>query len=364
MEINEDSESSEDLDYKPPGSSGDEGSDGDDVDVDSDDDKSDSKEKGGGEDSSEEDSDKDTKKEKSTGKKAKMVTFSENKKVKKKDSKTDVRPPKRPMTGYAYFMRSEGHNFKGMDIKEVSALLSSKWKAMGEEERRPFIIKHEEDRKRYSLEMETFSKSQDGKMYQNMKAAKQKKNKNAQKSRSGKKSSADAVGGSIQTNGDAVASTQNVESSAPLDPLQIPIFTEQFIEFNRKRDHQLRQLRKAASEVESENNQILSHMRALNAMIGRNEQDAVRLMAHNEALTDQLEMIKRSAIERVKATSSYAQNETLTNFVEESSHSLEAGEFLSELSSFLSSEKVGLSEKIALKAALKKVEYPKDPELS
>ena len=70
----------------------------------------------------------------------------------------------------------------------------------------------------------------------------------------------------------------------------------------------MRQLRKAASEVESENNQILSHMRALNAMIGRNEQDAVRLMAHNEALTDQLEMIKRSAIERVKATSSYAQN--------------------------------------------------------
>ena len=56
--------------------------------------------------------------------------------------------------------------------------------------------------------------------------------------------------------------------------------------------------------------------------------------------------------------------ETLTNFVEESSHSLEAGEFLSELSGFLSSEKVGLSEKIALKAALKKVEYPKDPELS
>ena len=56
--------------------------------------------------------------------------------MKKKDSKTDVRPPKRPMTGYAYFMRSEGHNFKGMDIKEVSALLSSKWKAMGEEERR------------------------------------------------------------------------------------------------------------------------------------------------------------------------------------------------------------------------------------
>ena len=163
-------------------------------------------------------------------------------------------------------------------------------------------------------------------------------------------------------------------------------------------------------------------MRALNAMIGRNEQDAVRLMAHNEALTDQLEMIKRSAIERVKATSSYTQNgnsseisnffmpdatiggdkiamqkcnaqykglynrktgsvssvncikfvinclkcvpETLTNFVEESSHSLEADEFLSELSSFLSSEKVGLSEKIALKAALKKVEYPKDPELS
>ena len=67
---------------RPPGSSGDEGSDGDDVDVDSDDDKSDSKEKGGGEDSSEEDSDKDTKKEKSTGKKAKMVTFSENKKGK------------------------------------------------------------------------------------------------------------------------------------------------------------------------------------------------------------------------------------------------------------------------------------------
>ena len=56
-----------------------------------------------------------------------------------------------------------------------------------------------------------------------------------QKSRSGKKSSADAVGGSIQTNGDAVASTQNVESSAPLDPLQIPIFTEQFIEFNRSK---------------------------------------------------------------------------------------------------------------------------------
>ena len=56
--------------------------------------------------------------------------------------------------------------------------------------------------------------------------------------------------------------------------------------------------------------------------------------------------------------------ETLMNFIEESSDTLESDEFLAELNSFLTSSKVSLSERMAIKVALKKLDYPKDPELS
>merc|ERR1712226_1579556 len=289
-------------------------------------------------------------------------------------SETDIRPPKRPMNAYQAFMKSEVNNFKGMPFKEMTPLLASKWKSLSDADKKPFVNKQEEDRKRYDQEMAAFWSSSKGKQYKQMQQMRKKQkasgakcnvDEDGKKRRRSKNVSKETVT-NVASTSDVGTSEQvaivNADTSVPYDPLQIPVFNDRFLDFNRKRDHQLRQLRRASTEVENENLQLLSHMKAMKAMIARSEQDAVRLLAHNEAITTQLEQVKRSAIERVKSVPSYTHNETLKNYIEQSSNELDADEFLSELSSFMTSTKVGLSEKMSLKAALKKVDYPKDPE--
>ena len=68
-----------------------------------------------------------------------------------------------------------------------------------------------------------------------------------------------------------------------------------------EREGKLRQLRRACGDVESENAELETHMKALNSMISRSEQDAVRLFAHAQMLSHQMNMLKASVLQRLNS---------------------------------------------------------------
>ena len=96
-------------------------------------------------------------------------------KLKQKRRGSSVKPPKRPLTSYIVFMKEESVKFKGMDFKELSSLLASRWKSMTEQQKKPYNEKSGLDKKRYEQEMQEFLRSQEGQEYQQMKKQKSKR---------------------------------------------------------------------------------------------------------------------------------------------------------------------------------------------
>jgi len=79
----------------------------------------------------------------------------------KKKVKKDPNAPKKATTAYQYFQSEIRPKFKekyeGISFGEMSQKISAEWKRLSDEEKKPYVEKHLEDKKRYEKEMKNYT---------------------------------------------------------------------------------------------------------------------------------------------------------------------------------------------------------------
>merc|ERR1712098_855730 len=80
----------------------------------------------------------------------------------------------------------------------------------------------------------------------------------------------------------------------------IPIFTEEFLDHNKARELELKQLRKQTSEFEEQNAVLGKHIDSMKSAISKLEVDTVQQRQNNAALQHQLDQLRQLVVSQFK----------------------------------------------------------------
>merc|ERR1712223_895224 len=83
----------------------------------------------------------------------------------------------------------------------------------------------------------------------------------------------------------------------------IPIFREEFLEHNKAREAELKQLRKQANEFEEQNAILQKHVENMRSAIGKLEQETTQQQENNIALTKHLDAMRRLVVQHFQGMS-------------------------------------------------------------
>merc|ERR1712223_310244 len=96
--------------------------------------------------------------------------------------------------------------------------------------------------------------------------------------------------------------TSYYTGSAPITT-DIPIFREEFLEHNKAREAELKQLRKQANEFEEQNAILQKHVENMRSAIGKLEQETTQQQENNIALTKHLDAMRRLVVQHFQGMS-------------------------------------------------------------
>ena len=99
----------------------------------------------------------------------------------------------------------------------------------------------------------------------------------------------------------SVAEPQHRENSNSFD---IPIFTEEFLDHNKARELELKQLRKQTGEFEEQNAVLGKHIESMKSAITKLEVDTVQQRQNNAALQHQLDQLRQLVVSNFKVPTS------------------------------------------------------------
>ena len=99
----------------------------------------------------------------------------------------------------------------------------------------------------------------------------------------------------------SVAEPQHRENSNSFD---IPIFTEEFLDHNKARELELKQLRKQTGEFEEQNAVLGKHIESMKSAITKLEVDTVQQRQSNAALQHQLDQLRQLVVSNFKVLTS------------------------------------------------------------
>ncbi|XP_041356179.1 high mobility group protein 20A-like [Gigantopelta aegis] len=198
---------------------------------------------------------------------------------KRKKNMKDVNAPKQPLTGYVRFvnerrqaLRQENPN---LIFSEITKMLGAEWSKLPPQEKQRFLDEADKDKERYLKEIEAYQKTES---YRTFKLMQEKKIK-------GDLEDTDTPG----LNGSTIDLNPDEEESGTFD---IPIFTEDFLDHNKARENELRQLRKQTTELEEQNAILSKHIENMKLAIEKLEVEAVQQRSTNMALQSHLEMLR------------------------------------------------------------------------
>ncbi|XP_058805003.1 high mobility group protein 20A-like [Phymastichus coffea] len=191
-----------------------------------------------------------------------------NKAKKRKKILRDSKAPKQPLTGYFRFLNDRREKVRTenptMPFSEITKQLAAEWNVLPTDQKQQYLDAAEQDKERYSKEFEEYKKTDAYKAFVEKQAAK--KDKKVKK----EKNEADN-----STTSEAPPATNNVPNQIKNDDgtVEIPIFTEEFLEHNKTCEAELRQLRKSTTDYESQNAVLQRHVDSLHAAVTQLETD-------------------------------------------------------------------------------------------
>ncbi|VDI39832.1 Hypothetical predicted protein, partial [Mytilus galloprovincialis] len=195
-------------------------------------------------------------------------------KGKKRKKLKDRNAPKPALSGYIRFlnekrevMRKENPN---LSFSELTRLLGSEWSKLQQHEKQRYLDEAEKDKERYWKEMEAYQKTEAFKQFKILREKRMKED----------------------VSDDSYNNTVEIKDETEPGTFDIPIFTEDFLDYNKSREGELRQFRKQATELEEQNAILSKHIENMKQAIDKLEIDAVQQRSSNCALTQHLDSLR------------------------------------------------------------------------
>jgi len=216
--------------------------------------------------------------------------------------------PKQPLSGYVHFLneRRETVRAENPDItfSDLSKKLAAEWSALADAEKNKYNEQAKRDKDRYDKEFADYQQTESYKQYLEVEQAKDNRGASSCPAKKKKKAPASPASSSkrpsIDESDDVMVQESNSHSMAVSNDnsgsFDIPIFTEEFLNHNRARELELRQLRKQTSEFEEQNAVLGKHIDSMKSAISKLEVETVQQRQSNAAFQQQLDMLRQMVL--------------------------------------------------------------------
>jgi len=209
--------------------------------------------------------------------------------------------PKQPLSGYVHFLneRRESVRSRNPDItfSELSKKLAAEWSSMGNGEKNRYHDIAKKDKDRYDKEFIEYQNTDAYKKYiesQNStnhdSSAKKKKIMQAD-CKSVCSLDMESVAASSSLNGETDTNTKSSPQSQ--SDFHIPIFTQQFLQYNKTRENELRHLHKQNIDFEEQNTLLAKHIDSMKSAITKLELETQQQRQSNASLHHNLQSLRQ-----------------------------------------------------------------------
>ncbi|XP_017778865.1 PREDICTED: high mobility group protein 20A-like isoform X2 [Nicrophorus vespilloides] len=204
-------------------------------------------------------------------------------KGKKRKKPKDSTAPRHPLTGYVRFLNDRRESVRTenptLPFAEITKILASEWSNLPADQKQQYLDAAEQDRERYTREYNAYKQTDAYKQFtqqQNEKKMKEQKDDKPMQPVTIPKEK------ELQNNND-------LDFSSNFD---IPIFTEEFLDHNKLRDAELRQLRKSNTDYEQQNSILHKHIENMKVGIEKLENEIMQQKKNNNSLQLHLEHLR------------------------------------------------------------------------
>lgn len=162
-----------------------------------------------------------------------------------------------------------------MPLSEITRVLASEWTNLHSDKKQHYLDAALEDKERYTKEYNAYKQTQ---------AYKTPKQTNGKKVKIDNKDENKVSASLVQT--------KEVHNEVDIGNCDIPIFTEEFLDHNKIRDAELRQLRKANTDYEQQNAILQKHIENVKSAIEKLESDIIQQRKNNTMLQQHLNHLR------------------------------------------------------------------------
>ncbi|XP_011860722.1 PREDICTED: high mobility group protein 20A isoform X1 [Vollenhovia emeryi] len=203
-----------------------------------------------------------------------------NRTKKRKKAPRDATAPRQPLSGYFLFLNDRREKVRNQNpsltFTEITKLLAAEWSKLPIDQKQHFLDAAEQDKERYNREFSDYKQTEAYRLFNEKQSERQNESKK-------------------ERNGTDVNAEQNdVQQDKDNDftGFDIPIFTEEFLDHNKACEAELRQLRKATSDYESQNAVLQRHVDSLHAAVNRLESETNQQRTTNQTLQRHLDSLR------------------------------------------------------------------------
>lgn len=184
--------------------------------------------------------------------------------------------PQKPLNAYNWFIRENREKVRADNptwtFTDIAKKLAQDWKALTPEQKQQYNDSAENDKERYNRELLVYKQSDAYRAFV-------KNQKNKDQSKKMKENSNKSVIEEINDKDDGTG-------------FDIPIFTEEFLDHNKSREAELRQLRKSNTDYEQQNSILEKLIENTKTAITKLEEETVQQRCHNQALQQHLDQMR------------------------------------------------------------------------
>ncbi|XP_050539591.1 high mobility group protein 20A [Daktulosphaira vitifoliae] len=190
--------------------------------------------------------------------------------VSKKEEKVDIKSKKRkkclrdkdaprhPLSGYIRFLNDRRDQFRAenpnLPFAEITKMLATEWNQLPGDKKQQYLLAAEQDRVKYIEELTAYRKTD---AYKNFIQHKSKKKK------------PDIIPEIHEQQKPEKEKEKEKEINDNKDAYEIPIYSDEFLNFNRARECELRHLRKSVTDQEQEVSVLDKHIENMNNGISK-----------------------------------------------------------------------------------------------
>ncbi|XP_048473147.1 high mobility group protein 20A isoform X6 [Rhincodon typus] len=201
---------------------------------------------------------------------------------KRKKATKDSNAPKAPLTGYVRFLNERREQLRAqrpdVPFSEITRMLGNEWSKLPADDKQHYLDEAERDKERYMKELEQYQQTEAYKRF----------SQKADDKRHTKGLSQDE---GSRTNNFSVPEQTELKDRSVLD---IPIFSEEFLDHSKARERELRQLRKSNIEYEERNAALQKHVESMKTAVEKLEIDVMQERNRNVVLQQHLDTLRHA----------------------------------------------------------------------